>query len=410
MKMTAERAARVADLGRRVDAEFSTATELRHDLHAHPQLAYEETYASELVQRELGKAGIEFTAGLATTGVVGVIRCAHHGPEARAVALRADMDALPITEATGLPYASQNPGCMHACGHDGHTAGLLGAARVLARLAEEEPEALPRPVKLIFQPAEEDGAGARQMVRDGALSAEVGGVEVERIFGLHGWNDSDVGTFKTMPGPMMACTLAFRVRLVGQGGHAASPHETRDPVPAVAALIGSLQSIVSRGIRPAHPGVVTVANVHAGEGAENVIPGEAVINGTARTFDLDDRAFMERRIHEITNGTAAAYGCAAEVETREGYPVTVNDPEATALMVGVAREVLGDENVTDLDYPLMGAEDFSFYAHHVPACFGFVGVRPAGRASYPCVHTPEFDFTDETLRTSMRVLCGVAVH
>ncbi|MEQ9461185.1 MAG: amidohydrolase [Phycisphaeraceae bacterium] len=399
-----------SDLSSRINSLIPRMIELRHDLHAHPQLAYQETYASEVVQRELKAAGIPFTAGLAETGVVGVIRCDHHDPAAKAIALRADMDALPITEATGLPYASKTPGLMHACGHDGHTAALLGTAHALADLAREHPEALPRPIKLIFQPAEEAGAGAQRMVEAGVLTEAVGGCAVESIFGLHGWTDTDIGQLRTLPGPMMAATLSFRITITGQGGHAASPHKARDPIPAAAATVTALQTIVSRSTQPTRPAVVTVATLHAGEGAVNVIPHTATLSGTARTFDLAERERIGQRIAEIARHTAAAHGCTAELQTLDGYPPTINDPAATDTMLRVARLALGDANVALMDDPVMGAEDFSFYAQQVPACFAFVGVKPPEKSDYPSLHTPEYDYADGTLTVSMKVLCALAMH
>ncbi|WP_428387189.1 M20 metallopeptidase family protein [Mucisphaera sp.] len=393
-----------------IDRLLPEITSIRHDLHAHPQLAYTETYASQLIQQHLTDANVPFQAGLAETGVVAAIRCDHHDPQAQAIALRADIDALPITENTNLPYASQNPGLMHACGHDGHTAALLGAAEILASLAREHPEALPKPIKLIFQPAEEAGAGAKRMIEDGALDQTTLDLPVERIYGLHGWSSLDVGQIRTLPGPMMAATLSFQIELRGQGGHAAAPHETIDPIPAAANLVSNLQTIASRFTKPTTPVVLTIANLHAGEGAVNIIPHTATLNGTVRTFDLDLRDQIRLKMQQIIEHTAAAHACTASLTTVDGYPPTINDPEATQTLIDTAADAFGPDHVALLDDPVMGAEDFSFYAQRIPACFAFVGLRPPGQDTYPGLHTPEFDFNDHALPVSMKLLCELGLR
>ncbi len=389
-----------------IGARLPHVIALRRDLHAHPQIGYEETYASELVQRELTALGIPFEAGLAKTGVVGWIRGARHGQDVTdAVALRADMDALPITEETGLPYASRYHGVMHACGHDGHTAMLLGAAAVLKQMADR----LPRPVKLIFQPAEEGGGGGDGMVRAGALTQQLGGLTVRRIFGLHGYPSMAVGTLTTRPGPIMAATAEFRIALTGLGGHAAMPHTTIDPVPAAAQLIAALQTVVSRNVPATSPAVITVAQLHAGSGtALNVIPTKAELAGTIRYFHAPAFEIIERRMRVLTEQTAAAFGLRVAIDIKNGYPATLNDPTATEAMQAVARQVLGGEQVVAMADPIMGAEDFAYYGPHASAAFAFIGVRPAGQETYPALHTPKFDFTDAALPHGIALHCGFA--
>lgn len=378
---------------------------VRQELHAHPQLGYEETYASDLVQRELTRLGVPFKAGLAETGVVGWI-VPGAGPAARrdAVALRADMDALPIHEQTELPYASRHSGKMHACGHDGHTTILLGAARALVKLRDR----LPRPVKLLFQPAEEGGAGAARLVEAGALSEKIGGPRVGRVFGLHGWPELPLGTIATKPGPFFASNDLFRITVRGRGGHAAAPHLGADPVVAAANVITAIQSIVSRNVPPTSPAVITVATVRAGS-AENVIPDEAHLAGTIRAMDEITRELLHRRLQETAAHTAAAMGCEVGVELETAYPVTRNDPEATEAALAAARQAVGEDHVQVFEQPVMAAEDFAFYGAEVPACFLLLGVRPPDRDDYPGLHTPTYDFNDQAVPLGVRLMCRLAM-
>ncbi|QNN21058.1 amidohydrolase [Planctomycetales bacterium ZRK34] len=368
--------------------------DVRHDLHAHPQLGYQETYAAERVQRELRAAGIDFEAEIAETGIIGRID-AGEGP---AVALRADMDALPITELNDLPYKSQYEGCMHACGHDGHTAVLIGAAQVLASLRDQ----LPRPVRLVFQPAEEEGAGAARMIEAGALE------DVGMMFGIHGVPLLPIGAMATCAGPMMAGTSNFHIKVCGRGGHAAMPQYCADPILAASHVVTALQSIVSRNTDPADPAVVTVGSMHGGQTA-NVIPDFAELSGTFRTMtDATDDA-VAQRITEVAQQTAAAFGCTAEVVIDKGYPALHNAPSAVTVAQRGARAALGDDAVITLPQPVMAGEDFAYYARTVPACFSFIGVRPHDRSDYPSLHSPQYDFTDDAIAIGVKLMCTWAV-
>ncbi|MEM6551539.1 MAG: M20 family metallopeptidase [Planctomycetota bacterium] len=384
----------------------------RHDLHAHPELMYEERYASGLVQRELGRIGVPFEAGLAETGVIGWIVGKRHGEaeRSRGIGLRADMDALPILEATGLAYTSVNEGVMHACGHDGHTAALLGAAEVLWGMREE----LPRPVKLVFQPAEEGGAGAKRLIEAGALDAEVGGVRVTEMYGLHGWPESEVGTWASRAGALLAATDEVRVVVRGKGGHAAVPHLSNDPVPAAAALVLAAQSLVSRRVPSADQAVLSITQLRAGVGdgsATNVIPDTAELAGTLRTLTPAVREQVVAELRAMAEGVAAAHGCSAEFVHEPGYPVTMNDAGATAYATACAERVLGGVGegcVLEVPEPIMGGEDFSYYSGVMPTNFGFVGLRPAGQESYAGLHTPGFDFNDDALPVAVGLLVEFA--
>lgn len=378
--------------------------EIRHDLHAHPQIRFEETYASAVVQRELGALGIEFRAQLARgTGVLGFLPATENPDSAPTIALRADMDALPIHEETGKPYASQTPGRMHACGHDGHTAILIGVARALAAKATR-----PNNVLFVFQPAEEGGGGGKLMVEDGCLNGTLLGKPADRMFGLHGWTTVPLGRVETRVGPLMASTDSFEIELVGQGGHAAAPQTTRDPIVGICALVGALQTVVSRTSDPFDNVVVTVGVIEGGT-ASNVIPMSAKVRGTVRTLKPETRAATETRIRELADGIAAAYGLTARTHYEEGYPVVVNHPDATADLLAAARQALGAENVSDDAVPTMGGEDFAYYGEACPSCFFQLGLIPPGETSYPSVHTPHFDFNDEAIEIGVRVMTAAAM-
>lgn len=389
---------------RELDVDIENLIAVRHDLHAHPQLMFEETYASELVQRRLGELGIEFVAGLAKgTGVLGYLPATKNTDTAASIALRADMDALPILEETGKPYASQFPGKMHACGHDGHTTILLGAAEALSKMSNRANNVL-----FLFQPAEEGGAGGRYMTDEGCLNGSLLGKPADMIFGLHGWTTVKLGHVATRVGPLMAATNGFTIELVGQGGHAASPQLSRDPIVAAAHLVVALQSVASRNVDPFDSIVVTVAQFKAGT-AQNVIPMSAWLNGTVRTMTPATRSLAEKRIKEITNGIAQAFGMEAKIEYTEGYPVVVNHPEATARFLSVARSVIDPSLVCDDAVPTMGGEDFAYYGAACPACFFQLGLIPDGQDSYPSVHTPLFDFNDDAIETGVRLMVELAV-
>ncbi|MBX3359729.1 MAG: amidohydrolase [Phycisphaeraceae bacterium] len=399
-------------------------TALRHDLHAHPELAYQERRTAGVVVRELTRLGIRHRAGLAGgTGVVAHLPATVPGADGRgAIALRADMDALPIVERTGAAYASTTPGVMHACGHDGHTANLLGVARVLSTLSER-----PNSVTLVFQPAEEGGAGGRRLCEEGVLEgddASRGGGEgggaglgepVRVIYGLHGWPQLPLGVVGSRVGPLLAATDGFTVTVKGTQAHAAYPHLARDPIVAAAQVVGALQTITSRSVGPLESVVVTVATI-AGGTARNIIPESVRLGGTVRTLTPGMRVLAKERLFAIAEHTARAMGCEARIEWEEGYPVTENEKGATGRFFETARRALGDARVCKVDEPTMGGEDFSYYGHHVPACFFMLGLCPPermpdrGGAGYPSLHQPEFDFVDAAMETGIEVMCGLALE
>lgn len=397
-----------SDVHSLIKQELEALVALRRDLHENPELHFEEKRTSQVVQRELAALGIPFRAGLARgTGVV-----AHLAPtdpanaSKPAIALRADMDALPIVEKTGRAYSSRNPGVMHACGHDGHTTILLGAARVLARLEQR-----PNPVTFIFQPAEEGGGGGDLMCKDGALLGDnKGGVgpSVARIYGLHGWPSVPLGMVTTRPGPLLAAVDDFKVEVHGVGGHAAYPHLSKDPIVAAAHCITALQTVVSRHTGPLESSVLTVGQIYAGT-ANNIIPETATFIGTVRTLTPKLRASVKQRFFEIVTATTQSFGCSAAIEWHESYPVTLNDEHATARFFEVAKKTLGAGRVRLAEHPTMGGEDFSYYAQHVPACFFLLGLRPEHSASFPGLHQPDFDFNDDAIETGVEMMVSLAL-
>jgi amidohydrolase len=386
-----------------VAEELPRLVALRRDLHRHPEVGYEEVRTSAAIRRELEDAGVPHVGGLA--GGTGVL--AHlAAPGERAVALRADIDALPIAEASGKPYASTIAGRMHACGHDGHVAIMVGTARVLARLASERP--LPRPVTIVFQPAEEGGAGGRRMVEDGALDGSRLGCPVSEIHALHGWPELELGHVATRQGAIMAASDRFEIAIDGQGAHAAWPHRSADPVVCAAAMVTALQTIVARNVPPLEAAVVSVTVIEAGS-AFNVIPGSARLKGTLRSLSEETRCLVERRVEAIAHGIAQAHGCRATCDLQRGYPVTVNHPQAVARFESVARATLGPSRVHHMAAPVMGGEDFAFYGAHVPSCYWTLGLAPGG-APYPPLHAPDFDFNDDAIATGVELMCSLAVR
>jgi amidohydrolase len=382
-------------------ADLDELVAFRRDLHQHPELMYQESRTSGRVAEALREAGIEHRTGLAGgTGVLGFIPATR--PGGGTVALRADMDALPIHEETGLPYASGNPGVMHACGHDGHTAILLGAARALHQMAER-----PNDVLLLFQPAEEGGAGARRMIEDGCLDGSVLGGRPDAVFGLHGNPLISEGVLSVREGPMMAATDEFTVRIQGRGGHAAMPHLVADPVVALAQCVSALQAVASRNVSPLDSIVFSVTVLEAGQ-AHNVIPDATKFAGTMRTLRPETRELGKRRFYGTVEGVAAAMGCRAEVEWHVGYPVTRNDAWATAQFRRVAAAVVGNGRLQDEEHPTMGGEDFSFYGEHVPACFFYVGLRRPGDDDPALLHTPRFDFNDAVIPDAVATMLALA--
>jgi amidohydrolase len=395
-----------------IAAEIPGLTAIRHDLHRHPELSYQEQRTCGVVQRELAAMGIAFKAGMAKgTGVVAHLPATggqKGGSRDRpAVALRADMDALPITERTGRPYSSGTPGVMHACGHDGHTTMLLGAARVLSKLPHR-----PNPVTFIFQPAEEGGAGGEKMCEEGALAGEGrGGLgpPVGRIFGLHGWPQLDVGVLASRHGPLLAATDDFDVVIRGTGAHAAYPQLSNDPIVAGAHIVTALQTLVSRNVAPQDSAVVTVGMFQGGT-ATNIIPETSRIVGTIRTLLPETRVLLKKRLYEVMEKGAATFGCRAEIGWQDGYPATVNDAAATERFFSAARGIVGADRVKVVEHPTMGGEDFSYYGRHVPACFFLLGLKPAGASHVPTLHQPDFDFNDGAMPIGIEAFCRLALE
>jgi hippurate hydrolase len=365
-------------------AEFhAEMTGWRQDLHRHPEIGFDEHRTSALVAERLRAFGCDAVAtGLARTGVVGVIR---GKPGPRAVGLRADMDALPIHEQTGLPYASQTPGIMHACGHDGHTAMLLGAARYLA-----ETRAFSGTVYVIFQPAEENLAGGQVMVREGLFER----FPMDMVFGLHNWPQLPEGTFAWRHGPIMAACSEIEITVTGRGGHAALPHAAIDPVLVAAHIVTGLQSIVARNIEPAEAGVVTIGSIVGGS-TFNVIPETVRMLGTSRWFTPEVGDRLEEGVRRIATGIAASFAAHADVRYERSYIATVNDPDATDLTVRAAEAVAGQARVHQMAKPTMGGEDFSFMLAAKQGSYIMLGgQRAPGEAM---VHHPKYDFNDAIL-------------
>jgi amidohydrolase len=365
-------------------AEFhQDMTAWRRDFHAHPELGFEETRTSGIVAEKLRAFGVdEVHTGLAKTGVVGVLRA---GGGTDTIGLRADMDALPIQETTGLPHASTTAGKMHACGHDGHTTMLLGAARYLA-----ETRNFNGTVYLIFQPAEEGEGGGRVMVQEGLFEQ----FPMRHVYGMHNWPGRPVGNFAMRPGPIMAATDQFVIDLKGKGGHAAAPHFCKDPLVAAAHVVTALQTIMSRSADPVDHGVVSVTQIHGGD-AFNVIPETARLTGTARSFTTTMRDLLQQRLVEIVNHVASAHLIEAKIDYRRGYPPTINSALETDLAAEVAAEIAGDDKVDRATPPVMGGEDFAYMLEKKPGSYVFIG--NGGDDSTPMLHNPGYDFNDETL-------------
>jgi len=350
----------------------------RRHLHAHPELGFDCHETAEFVTARLKDFGVdEIHGGIAKTGLVAIIEGRGPGP---VIGLRADMDALPIDEATGADHASTAAGRMHACGHDGHTTMLLGAAKYLA-----ETRNFTGKVALIFQPAEEAGGGGGVMVQEGMLDR----FDIAQVYALHNAPGVPAGHFATGPGPVLAADDIFHIHVHGIGGHAAHPDETRDPVVAAVGIAGAIQTILSRNIYARDEAVVSLTQIHCGS-TDNVIPDRAYLNGTVRTFDpvLQDR--IERRMEEIVAGQAASYGVKAILDYRRGYPPTVNDPDKAAFAIGVAQQVVGEENAVLREDRSMGAEDFAFLLRERPGAYMLIG-----QGDSAALHQPDYDFNDE---------------
>ena len=355
----------------------------RHHIHAHPETAFEETRTSAFVADKLRSFGLEVHTGLAKTGVVGVLRC---GSRADAIGLRADLDALHIHEKTGAAHASQVEGKMHACGHDGHTAMLLGAAAALAGKKNFDGT-----VYFIFQPAEENEGGGRVMVEEGLFDR----FPMRAVYGMHNWPLKPFGTFATRVGPLMGAFDIFEIIATGKGAHAAMPNTGRDPMLFAAHAISALQTIVARNLHPLEAGVVSVTQVHGGD-TWNVIPQEVVLRGTVRSFDAAVQDLIERRLRTIVAGIAATFEMTATVRYERRYPATVNAETETRHAIAAAGAVVGAANVDAEPMPNMGSEDFAFMLQAKPGCYVWLGT---GRgADTPNVHNPYYDFNDDALQ------------
>ena len=362
-------------------AEFQTEiAEFRRDLHQHPELLYDVHRTAGRVADKLKEFGVdEVVTGIGRTGVVGVIHGSGQGP---VIGLRADMDALPIEEATALPYSSKNDGLMHACGHDGHTSMLLGAAKYLA-----ETRQFRGTVILVFQPAEEGGAGAKAMLDDGLMER----FGIEEIYGMHNMPGLPIGQFAIRPGPLLASTDEFGIAVQGRGGHAAWPSENLDPIVAAAAIVGALQTIVARSISPLDAAVVSVTQIRAGT-ASNITPDTAWLGGTVRSIRASVRDLLEQKIGSIAKGIAASYGTAATIDYQRKYPVTNNHPDKTAFAAEIASDIVGPERVETDTPPILGAEDFSYMLEARPGAFILIG-----NGDSAILHSPHFDFNDEAI-------------
>jgi hippurate hydrolase len=375
-----------------IAAQQNVLQTIRRDLHAHPELCFKEQRTADVVAARLAQWGVEVHRGLGTTGVVGVIHGRDGGACGRAVGLRADMDALPMQEANTFAHASTHAGQMHACGHDGHTAMLLGAAQYLSQHRDFDGS-----VVCIFQPAEEGGGGAREMIKDGLFDQ----FPVQAVFGLHNWPGGQVGHMAASAGAVMASSNEFKIVLRGKGGHAAMPHLTLDPVPMACQLVLALQTIVSRGVKPIDAAVVSVTMIHAGE-ATNVIPNSVELQGTVRTFSLEVLDHIEARMRQLAEHTAAANGLSAEFAFRRNYPPTVNSAPEAAFCRSVMAELLGEPQVLAQE-PTMGAEDFAYMLQAKPGCYAFIfngegDHREAGHGGGPCtLHNASYDFNDALL-------------
>lgn len=369
----------------------------RRELHKHPQTAFEETFASEFIASRLAEMGIPVSRGLAKTGVVGSIagRLPATG-EVSAIGLRADIDALDIQEATGLPYASIFPGKMHACGHDGHTTMLLGAAKYLS-----ETRNFAGTVHVIFQPAEENEGGGRVMVEEGLFDQ----FPMDAVFGLHNWPGIPVGQFAAGPGPIMAAFDIFEIVISGRGSHAARPHDSIDPVVIAAQIVTGLQTIASRQINPHDQVVVSVTQVHAGD-TWNVIPCDAVIRGTVRTFKKSVQDATELSMGRIVTGICAAFGASGRLRYERRYPATVNTAPEALKSAATLKRLFGSSNVNEAPEPSMGGEDFSFMLEKRPGCYIWAGNGPTDGDRL--LHNPHYDFNDELLPYGAAYWSGLA--
>jgi len=372
-----------------VITQAAAITAIRRDIHAHPELCFEERRTADVVAAKLTEWGIPIHRGLGTTGVVGIIK---NGTSARAVGLRADMDALPMQEFNTFDHASRHAGKMHACGHDGNIAMLLAAAQHLAKTRSFDGT-----VYVIFQPAEEGGGGAREMIKDGLFER----FPMEAVFGMHNWPGEQIGKFAVSPGPVMASTAEFKITIRGKGSHAAMPNNGIDPVPVACEMVQAFQTIISRNKKPIDAGVVSVTMIHGGE-ATNVVPDSCELQGTVRAFTQEVQDLIERRMQQIAQHVCAAHDASCEFEFKRNYPATVNWPAEAEFARQVMTSIVGPDNVS-VQEPTMGAEDFAFMLQAKPGAYCFIANgdgshREMGHGAGPCMlHNPSYDFNDDLI-------------
>ena len=380
--------------------QAAALTAVRRDIHAHPELSFEETRTADLVAKLLTEWGIPIHRGMGKTGVVGIVK---NGTSSRAIGLRADMDALPMAEQNTFAHASKHAGKMHACGHDGHTTMLLGAAQHLAKNRNFDGT-----VYLIFQPAEEHGGGAREMMRDGLFEK----FPVEAVFGMHNMPGIAVGSIAASPGPVLASSSEFKIVIRGKGGHAAMPHLAVDPIPVAGQMMQAFQTIISRNKKPLETAVISVTMIHAGA-ATNVIPDSCEMQGTVRCYTQETLDLIERRMSGISTHTCAVFGATCEFEFKRIYPSTINHEVESAFMRRVLVDIVGEKQAI-AQTPIMAAEDFSFMLEKVPGCYAFIGNgegdhRDPGHGAGPCVvHNPSYDFNDDLLPLGATVFVRLA--
>jgi len=375
---------------------FPYTQNLRRDFHQHPELGFQEVRTAGVIARELNNLGLEFTTGIGKTGVVAKLESTRPGPE---ILLRFDMDALPITEATGAEYASQNAGVMHACGHDGHVAVGLTVAHLLKSHYNEWAGS----VKLVFQPAEEGLGGAEAMIADGVLADR----RPDFTLALHLWNEKPVGWLGIVPGPVMAASEIFAIHIAGKGGHGAAPHTTTDPILAAAQVVNALQGIVARNIAPLQSAVISVTMIHAGD-AFNIIPQTVEMQGTIRTFDPEVRSRVLDRFSQVVNHVTQAFDCKAEIELKQITPAVVNDPEITRRVRQVAENLqLGSD--MPLNYSTMGSEDMAIMMQDIPGCYFFVGSSNPEKGLIYSHHHPKFDIDEASLPRAVALMTAAAM-
>ena len=373
-------------------ADATSIAAIRRDIHAHPELCFEEVRTADVVAAKLTEWGIPIHRGMGKTGVVGIVHGRDGGTSGRGVGLRADMDALPMQEFNTFAHASQHHGKMHACGHDGHTAMLLAAAKHLSQHRDFDGT-----VYLIFQPAEEGGGGAREMIRDGLFDK----FPMEAVFGMHNWPGMPVGAFAVSPGPVMASSNEFKITIHGKGSHAALPHNGIDPVPIACQMVQGFQTIITRNKKPVDAGVISVTMIHAGE-ATNVVPDSCELQGTVRTFTLEVLDLIEERMKQVAESIAAAFGATCTFEFERNYPPTVNSPAEAEFAREVMHSIVGEAHVLPQE-PTMGAEDFSYMLQAKPGAYVFIANgdgthREMGHGGGPCtLHNPSYDFNDDLI-------------